>query len=91
MKTPHKHAEIIKAWADGQDIQVKLNSGWADISMYPSWHSSFEYRVKPEPRKYRVGLFSLYNEARPILISLDDNYSDVHFIKWLTEEFEVEE
>ena len=45
----HKHAELIKAWADGAEIQVKhpLNSTWRDAE--PSWDLGYEYRIKPEP------------------------------------------
>lgn len=45
---PHKHAEIIKAWADGADIQSKILGGnWSDCST-PRWYEETEYRVKPE-------------------------------------------
>lgn len=50
MKTPHKHAELIKAWADGYEIQYQTDgSGWFDIED-PSWHEDTEYRIKPEPK-----------------------------------------
>jgi hypothetical protein len=31
----HKHAELIKAWADGAEIQVKAfsHSDWEDVDM----------------------------------------------------------
>lgn len=45
--TPHKHATLIKAWADGAQIQLRLHSDWIDI--YPMWRSDEEYRIKPEP------------------------------------------
>jgi hypothetical protein len=49
--TPHKHAAIIKAWADGAQVQTRMNgmpeSTWSDIDS-PAWHSDyFEYRIKP--------------------------------------------
>ena len=46
--TPHKHAALIKAWADGAQIQLRLHSDWIDI--YPMWRSDEEYRIKPEPK-----------------------------------------
>lgn len=50
MKTPHKHAELIKAWADGAEIQLKLNAGkWGDC-VDPYWNPELEYRIKPEPK-----------------------------------------
>ena len=51
---PHKHAELIKAWADGATIQwvgaVKHGGEkvWMDIEN-PDWESE-EYRIKPEPK-----------------------------------------
>ena len=50
MKTPHKHAELIKAWADGAEIQLKMNAvQWGDC-VDPYWNPDLEYRIKPEPR-----------------------------------------
>lgn len=57
MPQPHKHAEVIKAWADGAQIQVRgnLDRTWVDIpkSETPIWHHTLEYRVKPtNPVRY---------------------------------------
>lgn len=47
MAQPHVHADIIKAWADGEKIQAKLPTGvWNDVDA-PVWHPLTEYRVKP--------------------------------------------
>lgn len=50
MKTPHKHAELIKAWADGAQIERKDDFGNWEIIKNPAWHESFDYRIKPEPK-----------------------------------------
>ena len=50
---PHKHAELIKAWVDGAEIQVFDNifNSWFDvIDNKPSWDFEHEYRIKPEPK-----------------------------------------
>lgn len=51
---PHKHAELIKAWADGAEIQVSIdgNKPWHDFenNESPSWSTEYEYRIKPEPK-----------------------------------------
>ncbi len=49
---PHKHAELIKAWADGAEIQFKsaLKEEWHDAEGNPDWHENLEYRIKPEPK-----------------------------------------
>ena len=49
MKTPHVHAELIKAWADGATIQLNHDGVWMDVDPY-GWGSDLEYRVKPDPR-----------------------------------------
>ena len=45
---PHKHAELIKAWADGAEIQYRYQnfSDWYDVEN-PNWDVSKEYRIKP--------------------------------------------
>ena len=50
MKTPHKHAELIKLWADGAEIQYrKQGEYWvADDEM--GWYKDYQYRIKPEPK-----------------------------------------
>lgn len=47
----HKHAELIKVWADGAEIEVyNQESGiWRDCPT-PSWLDFSEYRIKPEPK-----------------------------------------
>ena len=46
---PHVHAELIKAWADGEQIENRTVDGrWVDCSD-PSWFADTEYRIKPEP------------------------------------------
>ena len=51
MKKPHKHAELIKAWADGAEIQVfdEIGQSWWDIPN-PDWYDNRHYRIKPEPK-----------------------------------------
>ena len=58
MGTPHKYAELIKAWADGAKIQW-FNSPidrWIDIAT-PSWNINCKYRIKPEPKKVQLRFF----------------------------------
>ena len=43
----HKHAELIKAWADGAEIQVRYEKhDWEDLATgYPGWFPHVEYRI----------------------------------------------
>lgn len=47
---PHKHAELIKAWADGAEIEacVGPDEWWAEEQ--PDWHPNVAYRIKPESK-----------------------------------------
>jgi hypothetical protein len=52
---PHKHAEIIKAWADGSEIEYQVLDGqkWWPVPVDAhDWRSGAKYRIKPEPPKY---------------------------------------
>lgn len=44
---PHKHAELIKAWADGAQIQRLRENTWLDTNN-PQWDPKIEFRIKPE-------------------------------------------
>ena len=51
MNKPHKHAEVIKAWADGAEIEWRENEhgDWrVDYSKIPAFdHTYYEFRIKP--------------------------------------------
>lgn len=52
MGTPHKHAEAIKAWADGAKIEYRRSPQHHWEPAYdnrPHWLHDFEYRAKSEP------------------------------------------
>ena len=58
MKTPHKHAALIKQWADGNEVQWRLRDAginpteWINVneSGFPGWDcGTIIFRVKPEP------------------------------------------
>ncbi len=55
MNKPHKHADLIKAWADGASVQLQgRDEAWNDDAM-PQWHEQRAYRIKPAaPREWWV-------------------------------------
>lgn len=66
-KKARPHAELIKAWADGGEIQFKDPLGvWNDIKK-PSWLEFFTYRIKPEPKpdvvQYRRAFHGLVGDS----------------------------
>lgn len=53
MKTPHKHAEMIREWVLDTSRKVEFRNpcatSWIDIED-PSWSLEYEYRFKPTPK-----------------------------------------
>ena len=53
MATPHKHAALIKAWADGAEIQAwvvdttRMCKEWVTV-VHPPWYPFVKYRIKPK-------------------------------------------
>ena len=50
-RSRQKFVEEIKAWEDGEEIQVKAFTGLWYSASNPSWNVDAEYRVKPEEKK----------------------------------------
>ena len=56
----HKHSELIKAWADGAEIQyydedpyngIWRDGTWRDVAGRDlQWHPEVTYRIKPKPK-----------------------------------------
>jgi len=52
----HKHAELIKAWADGAIIEARYlkGDGWSEwkeeVGGFIWYNGGAEYRIKPEPK-----------------------------------------
>jgi hypothetical protein len=71
-RKPHKHAELIKAWADGAEIEVydeSLNR-WVDVISAPAWTSK-RYRIKTEPKPDVVQFWCA--SCEPLKRPLDNN------------------
>lgn len=53
-----KHFEVVKAFAEGKTVQYRsqLTGDWRDSSGAPTFDSSYEWRVKPEPKVIRLWL-----------------------------------
>jgi len=96
MKQPHKHRDLIIAWANGADIQLKnINNIWVYVNT-PAWENNIEYRIKPEVIMYRVALFDYQNTVGKSIeitqvIELERSWElTPNFIKWLTDWIEVD-
>ena len=97
MNKPHKHAALIKAWADGAEIERKAFKSQCSYPVWipcpkPMWEDVWDYRIKPKTIKYRLFLWE-----HPVTkeISVESTSVDVMipyggFIKWLVDWQEVE-
>lgn len=75
-RTPHVHAEVIKAWADGASIQYKgpRMTEWADLlsagESMTQWRADVQYRVAPDPLTFYVALRrSMFNPDKFVVSS----------------------
>jgi len=91
MKQPHKHRDLIIAWANGEKIQYKAQNTWLDHNT-PSWTNLTEYRIKPEVIRYRLGLQQLTSYKKSLFIDIAGDLSPMRngFIEWKTDWIEVE-
>ena len=50
MNKPHKHAALIKAWADGAEIEYLPSEStiWRLVTL-ALWEGNGDYRIKPKP------------------------------------------
>jgi hypothetical protein len=78
---PHKHAEVIKAWADGAEIQERYGNGpWVDLGKkgcHILWCDKSTYRVKPKPDVVRH-LQAFYQHDRFYLGVTSEKDQNVH-------------
>lgn len=73
---PHKHVELIKAWADGAEIEVLSDNEW-HLCTTPIWDANWRYRIKPEPKPDVAFLFNAHN--------FDGDKTDLPRIVWVDE------
>jgi hypothetical protein len=61
MGTRHKHADVIIAWANGEEIEYKWHGEWHDWdnNSTPSFYEECEYRIKPK-RVKKEGWVNVY-------------------------------
>jgi hypothetical protein len=84
---PHKHAELIKAWADGAEIQIfnPDNMEWEDLQCTPVWNDQMKYRIKPEPKPdvvvaEHLGIHYFYNDPKPTVMGYRLSKPNVLFV-----------
>ncbi|MDD3644366.1 MAG: hypothetical protein PHR19_02440 [Bacteroidales bacterium] len=96
MKRPHKHRDLIIAWANDTSLKFEYlhNGNWVNVCGCPAFNIMYEYRIKPEVIRYRVALFqSIENKYLLFTQETVNEHTirqDKDFIKWLTDWIEVE-
>jgi hypothetical protein len=97
MCKPHKHAALIKLWADGAKIQWfhEADEEWKDCTPTPNWLGNTNYRVKPEPVvvEYKRYIYKFNSDTPKVYIeyknecAYPENYK--HFVKWIDTEWQT--
>jgi hypothetical protein len=75
-RVPHVHAEVIKAWASGEQIQMRTSPAekWRDMTLtHPHWDVA-EYRIKPE-KVYPATQMGHFELARAFMPRIDGVWS----------------
>lgn len=107
MTTPPPYDEILRAIADGKQVQRQDSDGnWADedysevlVGISVCVYAAPRYRIKPEPKKamYRVAEMRSQFDGRTYTYTADIDGDELqrspNFVRWLTDwiEYEVSE
>ena len=96
MNQPHKHKDVIIAWANGEEIEFRdpnASIEWKPIKV-PSWFMDTEYRVKPEPTEsfhtFRIGAVA-HGNGSVYTVTADNEkeerqiQADPDFICWISD------
>jgi hypothetical protein len=84
MTTPRTHAALIKAWADGAIIEMKIDGRWVQQD-FPTWGDFQEFQIQVPKPWYRVALMN--NGAPRVASSPEDEVTlqeNLRFQRWLT-------
>ena len=88
MNKPHKHAEIIKQWADGAEIEFYTEGKWIKTET-PSWRAGSLYRIKPKVKwKPKHTLITSYINTRHKVITVPQEVHTYDTIQQFVNEFE---
>lgn len=78
----HKHADVIHAWAEGAEIEIKNEDGKWVLQNYPLFYPQTVYRIKPkEPEwwenipEHGILVKSINSGAIVAIYSRDTNYA----------------
>jgi hypothetical protein len=76
---PHKHADLIKDWADGHQIELQLPNGeWMAIDDI-AWYEDSVYRVKPPEPHPHQDLIDAHKAGKRIKVRTPEGWVDTGF------------
>lgn len=90
---PHPHCEVIKAWADGAEVETRRDDRdeWL-LANRPIWDTRWEYRVRKPKTKYTYRVYLRKDhpnqEAYPA-VWYPKSSPAVNIVQWLDELKEV--
>lgn len=71
MGQPHKHRDLIRAWADGAEIQWRshYDDAWHQVEdiMNIVKYDSVEYRIKPEVAQWRKDMAQALKDGKQVM------------------------
>ena len=94
----HKHCELIKLWAEGEEIQYydtyTYGGIWRDVANRDlTWHPETEYRIRPKLITFRNALVTI-GKSFHIEVQYPDDYESIqkkhYFVRWIGEEQTLE-
>ncbi len=93
-RKPHKHAQVIKDWADGYEIEYRPNGVGPWQPLKGEWHEivfyeMHEYRRKPEPREPER-LWVVRDKKGEFRNSLPDLNRALSYLEWRDFNFPVD-
>lgn len=73
----HKHADVIHAWAEGEEIQSLTGNQWVDCP-YPRFNNEHQYRIKPKivKKQANVAVYKLKDGSYKVQLLF---FGDMHF------------
>ena len=64
----HKYLPLVQALANGKTIQCNDRGEWVDVdSLYTDVYGPDEYRIKPEPRTFKMWLYHSTGRMYPLV------------------------
>ena len=79
----HKHADIIHAWAEGADIEIKDEDGKWVLQNYPLFYPKTVYRIKPKEPEWwenipEHGILVRSNHDRSIAVLVTEDIKAIN-------------